>query len=447
MLQRTEMSPESPPVSDITKPSHFRWCIVTLLLLATTINYMDRQILALLKPILDVELGWTNQDYGKVHAAFFGFYAASYAGFGWFIDRFGVRIGYAVSIFWWSLAAISHSLAGSVRGFLCARIALGAGEGGNFPACIKAIAVWFPKRERAFAASLFNAGANAGPVVAPAIVPRIASHYGWRMAFVLAGVAGLLWLILWLPLYKDSPKQCPLVSAAELELIESDKDEQDQPTGAVSWWSLFGYRQTWGFVLLKFLTDPISWFWLIWLPDFFNKTRHLDIKNSWPHLVTIYLIAAVLSIAGGWSGGILIKRGWTPTWARKTGLLVSAFCVVPVVFVEHAGNWSAVALVGLAIAAHQAWSANLYAAVSDIFPKRAVAAIAGIGGCAGAVGGMIFPYVAGRLLDFYKGTAGGESAGYAVLFWICPSTYFVAFAINHLLSPRYEQIVIESKSP
>jgi ACS family hexuronate transporter-like MFS transporter len=422
---------------------NFRWVIVGLLFLATTINYMDRQILALLKPILDGELKWSNEDYGKVHSAFFGVYAASYAVFGWFIDRFGVRVGYAVSIFWWSVAAISHSWAGSVRGFLCARIALGAGEGGNFPACIKAVAMWFPKRERAFAASLFNAGANAGPVVAPAIVPWIALHYGWRMAFILAGIAGLCWLALWLPFYKDSPRQSRHVSAKEVQLIESDQDESEQSTGRVSWAGLFRHRQTWAFVLLKFLTDPISWFWLIWLPDFFNKTRHLNIKNSWPHLVTIYLIAALLSIAGGWLSGRLINRGWSVTWARKTGMLISAACVLPVLLVQYLGNWPAVFLVGLAIAAHQAWCANLYAAVSDIFPKRAVAAIAGIGGCAGALGGMIFPYVAGRLLDYYSSRA-GESAGYAVLFAICPAAYAVAFVINHLLAPRYEQIKLEA---
>ena len=445
MLARNDTSRAPSPVSGKAGSGWFRWVIVLLLFLATTINYMDRQILALLKPILDVELGWSNEVYGKVFAVFFGFYAASYAVFGWFIDRFGVRVGYAVSMLWWSLAAISHSLAGSVGGFYRARIALGAGEGGNFPACIKAVAVWYPKRERAFAASLFNAGANAGPIVAPAIVPWIALHYGWRTTFVLAGVTGLLWLAMWLPLYKDSPAQSPLVSAAELEIIQSDKDEQNESAAKLSWWRLFVFPQTWGFVLLKFLTDPISWFWLIWLPDFFNKTRHLDIKNSWPHLVTIYLIAALLSIGGGWSGGLLIRRGWSPTWARKTGMLISAFFVVPVLFASRAGNWVAVVLVGLAIAAHQAWCANIYAAVSDIFPKRAVAAIAGIGGSAGAIGGMIFPWFAGKLLDYYKGTAGGESAGYAVLFWICPSVYFIAFLINHLLAPRFEQISLETQ--
>ena len=431
-------------MADTRKPiSRFRWLIVALLFLATTVCYMDRQILALLKPILDRELGWSDTDYGKVNAAFFGVYAGSYAVFGWLIDRFGVRLGYAVSIFWWSLAAISHSLAGTVRGFFWARVGLGAGEGGNFPSCIKAISVWFPKRERAFAASLFNAGANAGPVIAPAIVPWIAARYGWRMAFVLIGIAGLVWLIPWLAFYKDSPRQSRRVSAGELEIIESDREREDISGGGASWWRLFGHRETWAFVALKFLTDPISWFWLIWLPDFFNTARHLDIKESWPDLMTIYLIAISLSIGGGWWGDWFIKRGWTPTRARKTGMLISALFVLPVLLVRISGDWTSVALVGVAIAAHQAWCANVFAAVSDVFPKRAVAAIAGIGGCAGAVGGMIFPWVAGRLLDYYKTTAGGQAAGYDVLFVICPAAYFIAFGIHHLLAPRFEIVKLE----
>lgn len=441
MLERDPLSTPGPPLSG--GAGHFRWFIVALLFLATTICYMDRQVLALLKPVLDRELGWSDTDYGTVFSAFFGVYAASYAVFGWFIDRFGVRIGFMVSILWWSVAAISHSLAGSMRGFFWARVGLGAGEGGNFPACIKSISVWFPKRERAFAASLFNAGANAGPIIAPAVVPWIAFHWGWRMAFVLIGVTGLLWLIPWLAFYKDSPGQSNLVSAGELEIIGRDHGREDASAGPVNWLRLFAHRQTWAFLLLKFLTDPISWFWLIWLPDFFNTTRHLDIKNSWPHLMTIYLIAISLSIGGGWWGDWFIKRGWTPTWARKTGLLISALFVLPVLFVRISGNWTSVVLVGLAIAAHQAWCANVYAAVSDVFPKRAVAAIAGIGGCAGAIGGMIFPRVAGELLDHFKNTTGGETAGYAVLFAICPTVYFVALAVHHLLAPRYEPVKVD----
>lgn len=416
-----------------------------MLFFATTINYIDRQILALLKPTLDLELGWTNEDFGLVNSAFFGVYAASYLVFGWFIDKVGVKTGYLVSICWWSVAAMAHAFVGSVRGFFWARVGLGAGEGGNFPACIKAVAHWFPKRERAFAASLFNAGASIGPILAPAIVPWIAINFGWRMAFVVAGIAGFLWLLLWLPFYKNSPEESRHVSTAELALINSDKEAENESTAKVPWLSLFRYRQLWAIVLAKFLTDPVSWFFLIWLPDFFKKTRGLDLKGSWKYLVTIYTIAAVLSIAGGWISGYLIGRGWTSTRARKASMMLFAVCVIPVVLVARCGDWMAVILIGLAVAAHHAWSANIYASTSDMFPKRAVAAVAGIAGMAGAVGGMIFPAFAGWLLDHSKGTAGGESAGYAILFSICGGAYVLAFGINHLLAPRFEQVKIESR--
>jgi ACS family hexuronate transporter-like MFS transporter len=442
-------SPMSVVQREATAPSdrlasRFRWVIIGILFFATTINYVDRQILALLKPTLDKELLWSNEDYGNVNSAFYGVYAASYAVFGWFIDRYGVKLGYLVSIVWWSIAALSHSLAHSAQGFMNARIALGSGEGGNFPACIKSVAVWFPRRERAFAASLFNSGASIGPIIAPAVVPWIAFTYGWRMAFVAAGIAGFLWVLLWLPLYQDSPARSRLVSPAELALIEGDREEQGSAGGRVVWWKLFALRQTWAIVLLKFLTDPVSWFFLTWLPDFFNQTRGLDIKNSWKHLITIYLIALVLSISGGWVTGHLMGRGWTATRARKTGMFLFACCVLPVMFVDRCGNWTAVALIGLALASHHAWTANVYAMTSDIFPKRAVAAIAGIAGMAGAVGGMIFPKFAGRLLDHYKHSPGGVTAGYAILFTICGSAYLIALLVNHLLAPRFEQVELKA---
>src|SRR5882724_5132280 len=408
----------------VTRPSlrpaksHFRWFIVALLFLATTINYVDRQILALLKPILDVELGWTNQQYGYVNSAFQATYALSYVVFGWFIDRYGIKIGYTVSIAMWSLAAAGHGLVGSMRGFLFARFALGAGEGGSFPACIKAIAYWFPQRERALAASLFNSGANVGPLLAPAVVPWIALRFGWRAAFVAAGVAGFAWLAVWLPFYR-APEESRHVSAEELALIRGDRDARSDSTGRFSWWRLFRFRATWAYMLTKLLTDPISWFWLIWLPDFFKKTRGMDIQKSWLHLAAIYAVSLLLSNVGGWFTGHLIHRGWPVTRARKTGLLVFALCAVPVSLALRADAWTAVLLIGLALAAHHAWATCFYAISSDTFPKRAVAAVAGLGGMAGSVGGIIFPAFAGWILDHYKNTAGGESAGYAVLFGIC----------------------------
>jgi len=420
-------------------PSRFRWFIVALLLAATTINYMDRQIMALLKPILDRELGWSNEQYGYVNSAFQATYAASYVVFGWFIDRQGIKLGYLISISAWSLAAACHGLVGSIRGFFFARLGLGAGEGGSFPASIKAVAYWFPQRERALAASLFNSGANVGPILAPLIVPWIALNFGWRSAFVAAGAAGILWLAFWLPFYSE-PEKSRFVSAEELALIQSDRDPKSNSTGRVSWWGLFRFRQTWAYLLTKFLTDPVSWFWLIWLPDFFKKTRGLDLQKSWIYLVTIYSLSLLLSVTGGWFTGHLIKRGWSVTRARKTGMAIFALCVLPVALALRASPWMAVCVIGMAVGAHHAWATCLYAIASDTFPKRAVAAVAGIGGMAGSVGGIIFPTFAGWMLDHYKLTAGGESAGYAVLFGICSSAYVIAFAVNHLLAPRYEQI-------
>ena len=426
-------------------PSRFRWFVVSLLFIATTINYIDRQILALLKPILDQELGWTNEEFGWVNSAFFGVYAASYVVFGWFIDRVGVKRGFTVSIVWWSLAAIAHALVGSVRGFFCARVALGAGEGGNFPACIKAVAIWFPKRERALASSLFTAGASVGPILAPALVPWIALNFGWRAAFVLAGAAGFLWLALWLPFFKNTPRESPLVSPGERELIESDRDPRSDSDRPVGWPGLFALRQTWSIVLAKFLTDPIAWFFLIWLPDFFKKTRGMDIKGSWLHLVTIYSIAAAFSVAGGWLSGHLIGRGWSITKGRKTVMLICSLAVTPVLLVSQVGDWTAVVIIGFALAAHHAWSSTIYASTSDMFPKSAIAAVSGIAGMSGALGGMMFPVIAGKLLDHFKDTAAGESAGYAILFVVCGSAYVVALAISHCLAPRFEQIDFERR--
>jgi ACS family hexuronate transporter-like MFS transporter len=424
---------------------NFRWFIVGLLLLATTINYIDRQILALLKPTLDRELGWTNQQYGYVNSAFQATYAFSYVAFGWFIDRFGIKIGYLLSITMWSIAAACHGLVGSIHGFFVARFGLGLGEGGSFPACIKAVAYWFPQRERHFAASVFNSGANVGPIIAPMIVPHILSVYGWCMVFVLAGIAGFLWLALWLPFY-SAPEKSRFVTSAELSHILSDRNEKSNAPGSVAWCRLFTLRETWAYLLTKFLTDPISWFWLTWLPDFFHKTRGQDITQSWVHLVTIYCISMVLSLAGGWLTGHLIRRGWSATRARKTGLAIFALTVMPVWLALKTNEWTAVCLIGVALASHHAWATNLYAVVSDTFPKKAVAAIAGIGGMAGAIGGIFFPIFAGWLLDQYKNTAGGETAGYAVLFAICSGIYAVAFVVNHLLAPRYEQVDISGDS-
>jgi MFS transporter, ACS family, hexuronate transporter len=418
-----------------TALGRYRWTICSLLFIATTINYIDRQILSLIKTILDDELHWSNEDFGYVNSMFQGAYGFGLLFFGWFVDKYGAKVGYAVSIVAWSLAAMGHSFVSSVNGFLVARAALGLGEGGNFPSAIKATAQWFPRRERAFATSIFNAGTNFGPIVAPALVPWIAYEYGWQVTFIVAGLAGFLWLLLWIPFY-HSPEDSPRVSKAERAYIESDKDEV--PSGKVSWGSLLKYRATWSFIVAKFMTDPVWWFFLIWLPDYFKKTRGLDIKDSWPHLVTIYSIMTVLSIFGGWITGHLTRRGWSVTRARKTGMFIFAVSVTPIFFVTGVNDWAAVLLIGVAGAAHQAWSANLYTTVSDMFPKYAVGSVIGLGGMAGAFGGMLFPVFTGRLLDNFT-AENNVTAGYAILFTICSCAYLITFGLHHFLAPRLEQ--------
>lgn len=418
----------------------YRWMICMLLFAATTINYIDRQILSLIKPILDEELQWSNEEFGLVNSAFQGAYAIGLLFFGWFVDRFGEKVGYAVSIISWSLAAMGHSFVSSVNGFFVARTALGLGEAGNFPSAVKATATWFPQRERALATTLFNAGTNVGPILAPALVPWIALTYGWQMAFIVAGIAGLLWLLLWIPLYTQ-PEKNRHVSVEELQLIQSDRP--DINTGPKSsWLGLLKYRQTWSFIVAKFMTDPVWWFFLIWLPDYFKKTRGLDIKESWVHLVLIYTIITMLSVIGGWLPGYLSKRGWSVTRARKTGFFIFALCFLPIFFVTRVGDWPAVFLIGLAGAAHQAWSANLFTTVSDMFPKYAIGSVVGIGGMAGAIGGMLFPVFSGRLLDIFT-AQGNVTGGYTVLFTICAFAYLVAFCIHHLLAPRFEKFTLK----
>lgn len=336
---------------------------------------------------------------------------------------------------------MGHALVGSVTGFMAARVALGLGEGGNFPAAIKATALWFPKKERALATSLFNSGANVGAILAPAIVPWLALNFGWHSAFLAAGAVGFLWLFLWMPWF-ETPDKKTSVSKEELAWIHSDGAEAQSEK--IPWGRLLGYRQTWAFILPKLITDPVWWFFLIWLPDFFKQTRGLDIKKSWVLLVTIYSIVTVLSIAGGWLTGHLTKMGWSVNRARKTGMLFFALCVVPILAVKGASDWGAVLLIGLAGAAHQAFSANLFTTVSDSFPKQAVASVIGIGGMAGAIGGMVFPIVTGILLDHFK-AAGNVAAGYGVLFSFCAAAYLVSLALLQWGNPRLESITLNQR--
>jgi ACS family hexuronate transporter-like MFS transporter len=420
---------------------NYRWVVCALLFFATTVNYIDRQILALIKEFLDAELGWSNETFGWVNGAFQLAYAFGLLVFGRFVDRYGTKIGYATSIVLWSLAAIAHAAVASVGGFFAARVALGVSEGGNFPSAIKAVALWFPKKERAFATAIFNAGTNVGAIIAPAMIPAIALTLGWRWAFILAGLAGFLWLFFWFPMY-DVPERRKTLTRAEYELIHSDNEEGASGGRSMSYARLLKIPQTWSFLTAKFLTDPVWWFFLIWLPDYFNVTRGLSIKHSWVHLVTIYTIVTVLSIAGGWATGYLSTRGWSVTRARKTGMLLFALLVVPILWVTKVGDWPAVLLIGLAASAHQAWSANLYTTVSDMFPKKDVATIIGLGGMTGSAGGFFFPIVTGALLDRFK-AAGNVTEGYAVLFAICAFAYLLSFAIHHVLAPSFEPLPAE----
>ena len=440
---------------------NYRWAICALLFFATTINYIDRQILSLIKEYLDVQFGWSKAQFGMVNALFQGAYGLGLLWFGWFVDRFGVRTGYALSMVGWSLAAMAHAAVNwlpagarlqfggrvvtyaalAVGAFGLCRVLLGLAEAGNFPSAVKGVTQWFPKRERAFATSLFNAGTNVGAIVAPAAVPLLSRQFGWQSSFLVAGLLGFVWLAFWLPLY-DAPERHRRVHPAELAFIRSDPP--DAGTSArVPWRHLLARRATWSFIIAKFLTDPVWWFFLIWLPDFFKETRQLDIKHSWKHLVTIYVIVTVLSIFGGWVTGFMNQRGWSVTRSRKTGMFVFALCVLPIYFVTRAGDWGAVLLIGLAGAAHQAWSANLYTTVSDMFPKKAVASVIGMGGMAGSFGGMLFPLLTGVLLDHFK-TQGRITAGYAMLFGFCAFAYLVAFGLNHLCAPKYEPLNLEA---
>jgi ACS family hexuronate transporter-like MFS transporter len=408
----------------------YRWVICALLFSATSINYVDRQILALLKPMLDTRLHWTDTQFGLINSVFQIAYALGLCGFGWVIDRWGTKIGYAVSILSWSLAAMGHGLVTSLGGFAVARVCLGLGEGGNFPCAIKVVSLWFTQKERAFATSVFNSGSNVGALIAPLFVPFMALNWGWQSPFMAAGLAGIIWLLFWLPLFS-------LPDRAFLDETEADGEAEHEK---LPWLSLLAYRQTWSFILAKLLTDPIWWFYLIWLPDYFNVTRHLDIKHSWPYLTSIYGIITVLSIFGGWLPGLLIKGGWTANKARKATMILCALCVLPIFFVTRVSNVEAVVLIGLAGAAHQAWSANLYTTVSDMFPQAVVASVVGWGSMVGAGMSALFPLLTGRLLDLYK-AAGNVTGGYNVLFGLCSAAYLVAFLLNHLCAPSFTPIV------
>lgn len=413
----------------IRPASNVRWIICALLFFATTINYIDRQIIGILKPTLQAELGWSEIDYGNIVFWFQAAYGIGLLACGPIIDRIGSKLGYAGAIAIWSVAAMVHALARTPGGFAMARFALGLGEAANFPAAIKSVAEWFPKKERALAAGILNAGANVGAIATPIIVPILAIQLGWEAAFIITGLLGFVWLVAWLAFYRK-PAEHKRVSPSELAYINSDvAPAEDEPR--IRWSALFRRRGTWAFIVGKFLTDPVWYLFLFWLPDFFAKRHGLDLKTFGPPLIAVYLLADVGSIGGGWLSSALIKRGMSVNAGRKMALLVCAILVLPIFFASSvSGLWSAVAIIGLAAAAHQGWSSNLYTMVSDTFPRSSVASVMGIGGAAGAVGGMLMSTYVGQVLE----TVGS----YAPVFVWAGSAYLVALAIIHLLVPRLE---------
>jgi ACS family hexuronate transporter-like MFS transporter len=414
-------------MSDADRPSvgHYRWVICALLFFATTINYIDRAVLSVLEPELEKVIGWTATQYGNINASFTLAYAIGFLFAGWMMDKLGTRVGYTLALIVWSLAAAAHAFADSVLGFAIARFALGIGESGNFPAAIKTVAEWFPKKERAFATGIFNGGSNVGAIIAPLVVPLLFAWHGWQTAFIATGLVGLLWVLFWWPLYRP-PQEHPRVSEAELAYIESDPPD---PPVRVPWLQLLPYRQTWAFAVGKFMTDSIWWFYLFWFPKFMNDQFGVDIKTIGLPMITVYLLADVGSVAGGWQSSRLMARGWTANAARKTAMLTAALCIVPVAAAPLvAEKWVAVLLIGIAAAAHQGFSCNLFTLASDMFPRRVVGSVVGIGGFAGAMGGFLMNLSAGRLKDM--------TGNYIAMFTVAAFAYLIALLIIHLLVPR-----------
>lgn len=449
-----------------TKIGKFRWVICTLLFFAATVNYIDRQVIGILKPTLTEEFHWSELDYSWIVFAFQTAYAIGLLFVGKLMDKIGTKIGFALAIVVWSLAAMAHAwapeigtvsspivapivqgvvsgfnsissmfgaapwtfaLSTSVIGFMVVRFLLGIGEAGNFPASIKTVAEWFPKKERALATGIFNAGTNVGALATPLLVPAIVIAWGWYEAFIFTGIIGFIWLAFWLIVYKR-PEEHKSLTEKELAYIQSDPIEAAKH---VPWRRLFPHRQTWAFGIGKFLTDPIWWVYLFWLPDFLKKQHGLDLKTFGIPLAIIYIIADVGSVGGGYISSALIKRGWTINKSRKTAMLICALAVVPIVFASITSNlWVAVLLIGIAAAAHQGWSANIFTLSSDMFPKQAVGSVVGIGGMLGAIGGMIMSPLVGWILD--------KTGSYVPIFIIAASAYLVALGIIHLLAPRLE---------
>ena len=429
-----------------------RWVICALLFLAATINYVDRQVIGLLKPTLQADFGWSEIDYADIIFSFQLAYAIGYLFAGRVIDRVGTKLGFTLALLVWSAAGIAHAFApvfgpavsrllsgigltysASVAGFIAARFALGIGESGNFPAAIKTVAEWFPKSERALSTGIFNSGTNIGALLTPLIVPPLTYAYGWQWAFVATGALGVAWLAVWWPLY-GAPATHPRVNEAELALIQSDPPD---PPVQIPWLSLIRYRQTWAVAAAKFGTDPVWWLYLFWVPDFLHRRHGIDLQSMALPLVAIYLIADFGSIAGGWLSSALLKRGWTANRARKTAMFVCGVCALPIALAPAAhSEWLAVVIVGIAAAAHQGWSCNTFTLVSDMFPRQAVGSVIGFVGMCGAVGGMLVAKITGYVLE--------ATGSYALIFFGAASAYLLTLLVVHLVVPRLEPVKLDA---
>jgi ACS family hexuronate transporter-like MFS transporter len=425
----------------------YRWTICSLVFFATTVNYLDRNVISYLRPFLAEAFHWTPEqeviDYSNIELAFKIAYAMGMMAAGGIIDKLGTKLGYAIATGLWSLAAIGHAFATGTGGFLIARVFLGITEAGNFPAAIKATAEWFPQKERALATGIFNSGSNIGAIIVPLSVPFIAANYGWQWAFILTGIVGFIWLGLWFLFYEVPEKQKRL-SQAELEYINSDKVEvtEAEDTEKVSWMKLLSFRQTWAFAIGKLLTDPVWWFYLFWLPDFLMKQYKLSATEIiWP-CALVYVIGSIGSIGGGWLPLKLINKNWPAYKARKMSMLLYAFAVLPVLFSQYLGAinmWLAILVIGLAVSAHQAWSANIFTTVSDMFPKKTTASVTGIGGMFGALGGILLTLVVQKNMFVYYTKLGKIDTAYFIMFCICGASYLLAWLIMHILGSKNEK--------
>ena len=406
-----------------------RWVICALLFAATAVNYVDRQMIGVLKPTLTAEFGWHERDFATIIFWFQMAYATGYIGFGRIVDLIGARLGYIYAILVWTVGHMAHAVATGVASFAAARFVLGIGESGNFPAGLRAVADWFPQRERALAIGLFNAGANVGAIITPLLVPLLVLWFGWRAAFLITGLFGMVWLAAWSKFYRN-PEDNPKVTVGELAWIRQDPVVS---SGKIGWAKLIFLRETWCFALGRFLIDPVWWFYLFWLPGYLFERYHLDLKSFGVPLAAIYILSDLGSVAGGWLSSALIKRGYSVNAARKTAMAICAVAVMPIWFAQSIESvWGAVLVIGLASAAHQAFSANLYTLPSDLFPRAAVGSVVGIGGTAGALGGMGMALFTGYILD--------ATHSYALLFALCASAYLVALVVVQLLSPNLSPV-------